>query len=380
MESEQLHFLEARAIAEATLTELDDGRDTDWARLRLRVARATSLWDDTYDARAAEEVLTIARRDGDRSLELEALWSLAAFSDEAPDVSVVRLGRLADLAAQQGAWPYVAYARRAQGFSEAFAGGDPWPLIDASADVAAGHGLREHLGWAEYFRAEVGFMLGEWDIADAAARRAIELAETYAYHRVAVRTWFALAPIAAARDDRRTLEHAARWFGEHAADFPGSPYGRLMHRGIDEIFMRAGLRPRTEVSLEHVRASFDQDVDNATSAEAVWLVTSTWLEEGRYQDVRSAVRQIRGGFATLPTSDLIRGVVEILEARMLLLEGMGEATERLRLGLRLARAIRATLWGCRALRLLQEAGLATPEEVAEADSIEGRLGVRRGVI
>jgi class 3 adenylate cyclase len=375
MEAEQLHFLEARAIAEATLTELDDVHDTAWARLRLRVARAMSLWDDTYDAAAADEVLAIARRHGDRGLELEALWSLAAFSDEAPDVSVVRLGHLADLAAEQGAWQYVAYARRAQGHAVAFAGGDPWPLIDASADVAAGHGLREHLGWADYFRAEIGFMLGEWDIADAAGRRAIGLAETYAYHRVAVRTWFALAPIAAARGDRPTLEHAVDWFTEHAADFPGSPYGRLMHRGVDEILMRAGLVARNEVSLDHLRASFHQDVDSATSAEAVWLVTSSWLDAGRSKDVRSAVEQIRAGFTTLPTSDLIRGVVDVLEARVRLEDGTGDAVALSRSGLAYLRGMRAAWWIRRALRLLEAAGHATPAEVAEAAAIEARLGV-----
>ena len=370
MESEQLHFLEARAIAEAALAELDDVHDTPWARLRLRIARAMSLWDDTYDIAAVEEVLVIARRDGDPILELEALWSLTAFSDDTAAVAEARLAHLAELAAAQGQWQYVAYARRAQGMSAAFAGGDPWPLIDASADVAAAHGLREHLAWAEYFRAETGLMLGEWDIADAAARRAIGLAETYAYHRVGVRTWFALAPIAAARDDRPTLEHAASYFTAHAADFPDSPYGRLMHRGIDELVMRAGTLARTEVSFDRLAVSFDQDVDGPTSSEAVWLVTSGWLQAGRYEDVRSAIERIRAGFATLPTSDLIRGVVELLEAHLRLCDRSGDAVEPARSGLTLVRGMRATWWVRRALRLLERAGGATPDELAEAEAIE----------
>ena len=111
----------------------------------------------------------------------------------------MRLAQLADLAATRSQFGYVAYARRAQGVSVAFDGGDPWPLLDESVEVAAAHGLREHVAWAEYVRSEVGLMLGEWDVADTAARRAIGLAETYGYHRVGVRTWFALAPIAEAR-------------------------------------------------------------------------------------------------------------------------------------------------------------------------------------
>ena len=88
------------------------------------------------------------------------------------------------------------------------------------------------------------------------------------------------------------------------------PYGRLMHRGIDELMMRRVPSRGLEVSFDHLAVSFDQDVDGPTSSEAVWLVTSGWLEAGRYDDVRSAIERIRAGFATLPTSDLIRGVVD----------------------------------------------------------------------
>jgi class 3 adenylate cyclase len=374
MEAEQLHFLEARAIAEATLAELEHAHDIPWARLRLRRARAMALWDDTYDTATVEEVLTIARRDGDAVLELEALWSLAAFSDDTAAEAIERLAQLADLAATRSQFAYVAYARRAQGVSVAFDGGDPWPLLDESVEVAATHGLREHLAWAEYVRSEVGLMLGEWDVADMAARQAIGLAETYAYHRVGVRTWFALAPIADARGDRPTLEHAARYFEAHAADFPDSPYGRLMHAGLDVLLMRAGLKADAEISFDHLRVSFDQDVDGATSSEAVWLVASRWLDASRSADVRSAIAQIRAGFLTLPTSDLIRGVVDVLEARLLLGAG-SDAIEMLRSGLGLLRGMRAAWWTRRAIRLLEAAGDTTPEELAEAEAIEARLGV-----
>ncbi len=375
IESEQLHFLEARAIAEATLSELDDLHDIAWARLRLRVARAMALWDDTFDTHAVGDVLAIAQRDRDPILELEALWSLAAFTDETAAAATTRLADLGRLAAAQGQWQYVAYARRAQGISVAFAGGDPWPLLDESVEVAMTHGLREHEAWAQYVRSETGFMLGEWDRADEAARRAIALAETFNYLRVAVRTWFALAPMAAARGDRATLEHAARYFASHAADFPGSPYGRLMHRGIDELLMRTGLIPWSDVSFDHLRASFDQDVDGATSSEAVWMVASTWLAGGRSEDVEALVDQVRAGFETLPTSDLIRGVIDIVEGRLRLATDTVGAVESFRSGLRSVRDMRAAWWVRRALRLLEAAEAATPAEVAEAIAIEARLGI-----
>ncbi len=146
-----------------------------------------------------------------------------------------------------------------------------------------------------------------------------------------------------------------------------------MHGGVDELLMRAVLIPRTAVSFDHLRASFDQDVDGATSAEAVWLVTSAWLHAGRSEEVRAAIEQIRAGFATLPTSDLIRGVADVLEARLQLSLGNGRGRRALaprRAGA--APPMRAMWWVRRGLRLLDQAGLATPDESAEAGG--SRLG------
>jgi hypothetical protein len=334
-----------------------------------------ALWDDTYDVPAIEEVLAIATREGDRPLTVDALVSLASFSADEPHVAIARLADLASLAAAEGEWRHVSWARRAQAVWVAMDGGDPWPLLAASADVAEAHGLREQLGWADYTRAELGLMLGAWDLADAAARRAIGLAEAYAYTRVAVRTWFALAPIAAARADRPTLERAARYFSDHAADFPDSPYGRLMHGGMDVILQQAGLVPEATISFEHLRDSFEQDIDGATATEAVWRILASWTEAGRWGDVDAAVERIRDGFPGFPTTDLARGAIDIVEGSLRLRRSEGDAVGALRSGLELVRAMRATWWVRRALRLLEIAGAATAAELAEARTIEDRLGV-----
>lgn len=375
IEAEQLHFKEARAIAEAALHELGEARDLPWARLRLRVAQAMALWDDTVDVPAVEEVLAIATREGDRPLTVSALVSLASFSDDEAPVAIRRLADLASLAASEGEWRHASWAQRVQATWVAMDGGDPWPLLAGSADVAAAHGLREQLGWAEYTRAEIGMMLGEWGVADAAARRAIVLAETYAYTRVAVRTWFALAPMADARGDRLTLERAARYFSDHAADFPDSPYGRLMHGGIDVILRRAGLIPESTIPFEHLRVSFEQDVDGATGTEAVWRILAAWIEAGRWGDVEAAVERIRDGFPSFPTTDLVRGAIDVVEGSLCLRRSEGDAASKLRSGLGRLRTMRATWWIRRALRLLEVAGAATAAEIAEAAAIESRLGV-----
>jgi hypothetical protein len=107
----------------------------------------------------------------------------------------------------------------------------------------------------------------------------------------------------------------------------------------------------------------------------VWLVTSAWLAAGRLDHVEAAVARIRDGFPRLPTSDLIRGVVDVIEGHRRLRDGRPGAADVLRSGLALVRGMRATWWVRRAIRLLEAAGSATPEELAEASVIEARLGV-----
>ena len=107
----------------------------------------------------------------------------------------------------------------------------------------------------------------------------------------------------------------------------------------------------------------------------VWLVATAWLDGGRSHDVRVTISRIRAGFLTLPTSDLIRGVVELLEARLRLAEGRHDPVEPLRIGLPRLRGMRATWWVRRSLRLLEVVGAATPEELDEAAAIEASLGI-----
>ena len=85
-------------------------------------------------------------------------------------------------------------------------------MLAGAAQLAQAHGLTELIAWNGYWRAEVGLASGAWDAATAASLGAIELAERNAYHRAAVRTWFVLVPIAAARGDVELLRRARDWF------------------------------------------------------------------------------------------------------------------------------------------------------------------------
>ena len=97
-------------------------------------------------------------------------------------------------------------------------------LIDAGAiveahsalakarELAEAHGLTELLAWNAYWYVEAGLVSGDWERATAAGLEALELAERNGYQRAAVRTLFALVPIAGARADLELLERAREWF------------------------------------------------------------------------------------------------------------------------------------------------------------------------
>ena len=73
--------------------------------------------------------------------------------------------------------------------------------LEATAELAAAHGLTEQGGWVNYSRTEVLWVMGDWDDALEVGQEVIELGERYAYQRLAYRTWVIVLPIAAARGD-----------------------------------------------------------------------------------------------------------------------------------------------------------------------------------
>ena len=374
---EQLRFDEARELADAALADV--GRRDDLAGVRLELAAATAHYFVTDQAAdvlpAAGRALAVARRDGDATLELQAMEMLTVDDDAPPEVFMAAWRDLGLLARSQGRWELACRALRMQAMASLDLSADPQPLLDEAAELAVARGLTEALAWTEYARAETGYALGEWDVAWAAGLRALELAERGAYHRVAVRTWHALVPMAAARGRRDVLERAARWYADHDAIFPDSAYGRLMRRFVSLHFAAAGLTPPIAHDIEPLLASFEGELSGGTTLEAADALISGWLRDGHVEAAGQALGRMEPGTRESVFPD-VPPAWQLLTARLRLAGGDAPAAIALaRTALPLFRALPRPPWTAKAIRLLEAAGAAGAEEVAEARAIEARLGV-----
>jgi len=376
---EQLRFAEARDLAAAALAEV--GGLDDLAGRRLELAAATAdyfITDRAADVLpAAAHALAVARRDGDPTLELEAL-DMLTMDDGAPPEAFLAVWRdLGSTARSRGRWELACRALRMQAQARLDLSLDPGPLLDEAAELAVARGLAEALAWTEYSRAEIGFALGEWDAAWAAGERALELAERGAYHRVAVRTWHALVPIAAARGRRDVLGRAVRWYTDHESIFPDSPYGRLMYRFVRLHFAAAGLIPPVDHDVEPLLASFEGELSGATTLEAADALVSGWLREGQLEAVQAVVARMEPNARRSVFPDFL-AAWELLTARLRLAEGdIPAAIDHARTALPLFRSRPMPPWTARAIRLLESTGAATAQELDEAAAIETRLGIVR---
>jgi hypothetical protein len=227
-------------------------------------------------------------------------------------------------------------------------------------------------------RAEAGFSLGRWDAAWTAGLDALELAEAGAYHRVAVRTWHAIVPIAAARGRSDVLERALRWYADHDAIFPDSAYGRLMRHAVRLHFAAAGLIPRPEPDEARLLSSFDADMGGATTLAAVDAVVTGWLNEGKVDAARQALARMEPAARASVYPDSMAAWL-FLTGRLRRAEGdLPGAESYARAALPAFRRVPMPPWTAKAIRLLESIGAASPAEVAEAAGIEAGLGFLPG--
>ncbi|MFI5253955.1 MAG: ATP-binding protein [Candidatus Limnocylindrales bacterium] len=372
---EQLRFEEARELAAAALTVV--GGDDDVAGVRLQLAASMARYFVTDRAEdllpAARKALAIARREGDAELELLALEQ-RTFDEDAPiEAFLAAWQELGQLAARAGRWEQASRALRTQGMVATDLSLDPHPFFDAAAEVALAHGLTEALAWTEYGRTEVDFGAGEWDRAWLSGLRALELAEDGSYHRIAVRTWHAIVPIAEARGRRDVLERALRWYVDHESFLPDSPYGRLLYRSMRLRFAAAGLIPPFEHDVDPLLASFEGDLSGATTLAAADTVVTAWLRDARLAAASEALARMEGPAHRTRFPDVLPAW-QVLAARLLEAEGEGPVAVGLaRSALPALRAYPMPPWTARAIRALEAAGAATEEELAEAAAIEARL-------
>ncbi|HUG48632.1 MAG TPA: adenylate/guanylate cyclase domain-containing protein, partial [Candidatus Limnocylindria bacterium] len=227
---QQLRFDDAEALAQATLEAIGEAEDPAVARLlAVRGWVRSTLTMDPATIDDLDRALRIARAAGDRRLELDIVEWRAAARGEVGLFDPADWAELESLATELGDGSRAVRALRAQAsvlVDDRHA--EVWPLADRAEDVARRRGGEEDVAWVDYLRAETGFVSGDWRAAMNCGLRAVELGERYAYHRVVVRTWHVLLPIAEARGERDLISRAAAWYAEREGTFPDSPYARIM--------------------------------------------------------------------------------------------------------------------------------------------------------
>lgn len=369
---QQLRFDDVVSVADAALLEFGDRDDDVTARLLLtRIRGAAMIGDEAYEATADDRAraLALARSSGDPDLELDArIWT----ADDEPDRGAA-WREIEDAATHLRRWPEVADALRTQAalcLPDDLDGAET--CAERLASFALAHQLDESAAWACYYRAEADFACGRWDAALEWAGRATEVGIERSYHRVTVRTWHVVVPIAAARGDRPRLQDVARWYEELGDRFPDTPYARLSRAAVDALLRGAGVaRPPMREAASLV-PSFAEDVGLPSWFEALDVVLAELLASGALSEAREAVGAFGARVDQRP-SVAATAAQALLSAR--LRQAEGGAGARVRDHVSTVRSAGAPWTALKGLRLLVDAGDAHAADLAEAQTLSELLGL-----
>jgi hypothetical protein len=363
---EQIRFIEARDLAASTLAELGEVEDPVTGRLlALHAWAMVSQGDREGTVDEVERALELVQG-ADPRVEVEVLGWRAVIRSEAGGGS-------------RGDWDALERAARANGgWLEAVgailmrAGNDLTSpraaiLVDiqTALDLATSHGLTEAACRARYALIETRLQIGDWDTALAEGFENLEITERNAYHRATFRTWIAMSPILGARGEREALDRYRQWHVANQSTFPDppSPYGQVHLAALDRLLADAGLSPAYErdVAPEVVGT---EAYTNPDYVAAVEIVIRGWMANGQTAQATRALEEVRR--AWLDPAEEPSALMQASAA--------AAAAETGRRAAALAREAEAPWWVARAIRGLPS-GLASPEELAEADAIERRLRV-----
>lgn len=378
---EQVRFRDAADLLQGIIEELRDDRTTmDIPLARVWMGWARTEYEDTSRDTTPEiqAVLETARRAGDRSLELEAMLGAELIARELGRPSASAPAELEALAREVGDWSVLQDELRfkAQLLSDDHPR-EALPLLDEAAAVAEAHGLTEGLGWTEYARAEALCVIGDLDGVEAACERALALAGQNAYRRIIVRTNHVLVPVAMARGDRGPARELEAFYRSMVGAFPDSWYARIMRAAMDLHIADAGAGPPSVPEVEPRLASFDAPGGGASWLLAVERVIDRWLEVGEIAGAREAIRRMDMIRDHPDETRLARGVIDLLAARLALVDGDPASAEtRGRAALEAFRSISATWWVWKSVRALDAAGAASEAERSEAVRLADQLGLR----
>ena len=382
---ERIRFTEAWRLGDAALEEMGDLDDLDTARVRL--ARSRGRTGETNEAegwvRDCERAIDAARAAGDADAEYEFRRDLVRARGEAGEATVddwVELGAIAR--ARNDALTEVSARIAVAGYRMESRPADVPDILEPARELSLARGFVERLGWIDQVVAEAGLGSGDWDAAVDAGLRAVELGERHGYDRISVRSWSALLPAASLRGRTDVLEHAAAWFHERTGRLPDSPYGRVLHAGAALHGAAGGVGAATTPDLEHVRPAFRIWLDMGGYAwiAATDAIVDAWFEAGRLD----WIDELLAGAGAAPLSPdspspTTTAAFELVRARRDL-AAVGEperVADRVREQLTILEQLDVPFWIARAIRFLEQAGVATDAEIAERAAIETRLGVVR---
>jgi tetratricopeptide (TPR) repeat protein len=365
---QQIQFEAAIALAERELARTRASVHQQ-ARLVILQARGEVFMGHVTETtrEAIAQTLGVAREVGDAELELEALHLNALMLAEEGISKDLDWAELERLALRLGRWDIAVAAVRSQGTDQRLLRPtEALAHFDRGEELARAHGLTEALAWNDYARAELLFASGDWDGAVAAGRRALELAERYAYHRAAVRTWFVLVPIAFARADTELLAHARQWWEAHTAGLPRSDYALLMGTATA---LQLGTPPLAD--LAELLPAFDLDHAGPSWLAAVEVILDRLLEEGDTEHAAEAVRRMGASLARTEGDPLAWAVHDLVRARLALARGeTDDGASLAQSAVDAFAALNAPWWQAKAIRCR-----AAPQSVAEAAALEAHLGL-----
>jgi len=222
--------------------------------------------------------------------------------------------------------------------------------LGAAGEVASAHGLTEQAGWISYSRCEALWVVGKWNEALRVGQEVVELAERYAYQRLAFRTWVVLLPMAAVRGDATLAARWEQWVATAFGDSPSaaSAYGRLLNGAITVWVAQAMGRPIPAPPDDLTDALVA--MSNPHFIGAVETVVRAWLDSGRLDLAATAAARSAEIAAEPGATRMMRTSAALLDAWV-----SGSAPSA-RLALELAREHGADWWELRALRALDDPG------------------------
>jgi predicted ATPase len=371
---EQLRFEEARSVVDGALVHAPP---LEGGTARLLIFRAHSRLALTNEAEPAladaARAQAIAQALDDPELELEARAWFARLHIPHAELVQADWTDVERQARELGRWTTAAAAVERQAVVEL--AGDSvasvLPLADRLQQTAATYGVTESVAWADYLRAEACAALGRWDEAVGAGRRAIDLAQQNAYHRVAIRTWMVVAAIAGARRDRTLAEELAAWFLPRRERLPRSPFSQLAMLAFDVNLARNGMEVPAPQPNDAVLAAFAIPWRQPSLFAQRDDVLAAWLATGDVAAAEAAVGRLER-----PATRLSSAADGVHRARLALARGQSDdAAVHARGALAAARAIANPWWAAKAVRRLEEAGAADEALGDEARRLESELGL-----